>query len=268
MTNEKNSPEHPAPLAGGDKEHGAKVAGMFGRIARFYDFLNHFLSLGLDILWRKELVRHLRLGNHDPAPVLDLAAGTLDVSLEIASKHPGRAILSADFALPMLQKGQKKIRAANAGRIQPVLADGRFLPLANASTAAASIAFGIRNIRPRQAAYAEILRVLKPGGRFCILEFGTGRRKIWGGAYNFYLNTILPGCGRLISGDSGAYRYLADTIRAFPAEKELAEELTHAGFEGVYYRPMASGIVYLHVGIKPKERNAEEDTPPGQDASS
>jgi len=252
MTNASHTPKGQGPTTPGDKEHGAKVAGMFGRIARFYDFLNHFLSLGLDILWRKELVRHLKLGHHDPAPVLDLAAGTLDVSLEIRRKHPGRPILSADFALPMLRKGQQKLQAAKAETIQPVLADGRFLPMADASVAAASIAFGIRNIRPRQAAYEEILRVLKPGGRFCILEFGTGKRKIWGGAYNFYLNTILPGCGRLISGDAGAYRYLADTIRAFPAEDALAGELENAGFEDVYYKPMASGIVYLHVGMKPR----------------
>lgn len=265
MTNESHAPERPATTTSGDAEHGARVAGMFGRIARFYDFLNHFLSLGLDILWRRELVRHLRLGRHDPAPVLDLAAGTLDVSLEIGRKHPGRAILAADFALPMLRKGQQKLLAAKAGNIQPVLADGRFLPMADASVAAASIAFGIRNIRPRQAAYAEILRVLKPGGRFCILEFGTGRRKIWGGAYNFYLNTILPGCGRLISGDAGAYRYLADTIRAFPAEDELVGELTRAGFGEVYYKPMASGIVYLHVGVKPQER-AANDTPDSRGA--
>ncbi len=231
-------------------EHGTAVAGMFGRIARFYDFLNHFLSLGLDILWRKELVRHLGLADAQKTPVLDLAAGTLDVSLEIAKKHPGRPILAADFALPMLRRGQEKL-GTDAGVIQPVLADGRFLPMKDASVAAATISFGIRNIKPREAAYAEILRVLKPGGRFCILEFGTGKRRIWGGLYNFYLTTVLPACGKLISKDDKAYRYLADTILAFPAEEELADELLRAGFEKAYYRPLASGIVYLHVGVKP-----------------
>ena len=116
---------------------------------------------------------------------------------------------------------------------------------------AATIAFGIRNIRPREAAYAELLRVLKPGARFCILEFGTGKRRIWGGAYNFYLTQVLPGFGRLVSGDAAAYRYLADTIRAFPDEEALAGELTRAGFVDVTHKALASGIVFVHTAVRP-----------------
>lgn len=234
-----------------DAEHGRRVASMFGRIARFYDFLNHALSLGLDITWRRRLVAGIGLAPDQAGWVLDLAAGTLDVALEVARRHPRAAIVAADFTLPMLRRGQTKIPPADAERIFPVQADGLALPLAGASMDAATIAFGIRNIKPRQAAYAEILRVLKPGARFRILEFGTGKRRIWGGAYNFYLTRLLPGFGRLVSGDAAAYRYLADTIRAFPDENALAEELSRAGFTSVTHTPLASGIVFLHTAVRP-----------------
>jgi len=113
-----------------------------------------------------------------------------------------------------------------------------------------TIAFGIRNILPRAAAFAEIFRVLKPGGRLCVLEFGSGRTRIWKGLYNLYLNRLLPLAGRLVSGDAGAYRYLAETIAAFPAAGELAEEMRAAGFNRVLWLPLLSGIVYIHVAEK------------------
>ncbi|MUM77777.1 ubiquinone/menaquinone biosynthesis methyltransferase [Pseudodesulfovibrio sp. F-1] len=230
-------------------EHGRRVAAMFGRIAGWYDFLNHALSGGQDIYWRYRLARAAR-----PQPgetVLDLAAGTMDVSVELARQYPGCRVAALDFALPMLERG--KVRKLSEGlekRIFPVQADGRLLPLADASMGAATIAFGIRNILPRQDAYGEFLRVLKPGARLCILEFGTGSRRVWRGLYNFYLDTLLPFIGDRISGDPGAYRYLAETIKSFPDERALARELLDAGFARVYHVPMMSGIVYLHVAEK------------------
>jgi len=115
-----------------------------------------------------------------------------------------------------------------------------------------TIAFGIRNILPRTDAYREILRVLAPGGRLCILEFGTGQARIWQGAYNFYLGTVLPRIGRFFSKNPEAYQYLADTIRAFPNARILAGELLDAGFDTVSYEPLSSGIVYIHVAQKPR----------------
>lgn len=231
-------------------EHGRKVSDMFGRIAGWYDFLNHFLSLGQDVYWRYRLARAAR-----PAPdgrVLDLAAGTLDVSVELLRQYPGISVAALDFSLPMLEQGKrKKLAGARAESIFPVQADGRSLPLPDECMDAATIAFGIRNIVPRQEAWAEFLRVLKPGGRLCVLEFGTGSRRVWKGVYNFYLDRVLPGVGKVVSGDSGAYRYLADTIRAFPDERSLALEMREAGFDRVYHVPMMSGIVFLHVAEKP-----------------
>lgn len=228
-------------------EHGKHVAGLFDGIAGWYDFLNHFLSLGLDRSWRKSLVATVRPG---PAGrMLDLAAGTLDVSREILRRYPTQRILALDFSRPMLRKGVGKIEPGEP--IFPVQADGRALPLPDACVDTVTIAFGIRNILPRDQAYAEILRVLTPGGRLCILEFGTGQARIWGGLYNFYLTHVLPRIGRLFSRDPQAYRYLADTITAFPPARELAGELRDAGFATVGYHPLCSGIIYVHVAEKP-----------------
>lgn len=223
---------------------------MFGRIAGWYDFLNHFLSLGLDIHWRSRLVAQLGLPSTRPTRVLDLAAGTLDVSLAVTRRHPLCRVAAADFCLPMLRRGQAKLARRKAGSIDPVQADALALPFAEESFEGVTIAFGIRNILPRDAAYAEILRTLKPGGRLCILEFGSGRQRIWGGIYNFYLNRLLPRLGKLFSKDDGAYEYLARTIREFPDAKTLEQELKNAGFVRVWHEPMASGIVVVHVAVK------------------
>jgi demethylmenaquinone methyltransferase/2-methoxy-6-polyprenyl-1,4-benzoquinol methylase len=241
-------------------EHGRRVADMFGRIAGWYDFLNHALSAGQDIYWRYRLARAAR-----PEPgqtVLDLAAGTMDVSVELLRQYPECRVAALDFSLPMLEQGKaKKLGDGRQGRIFPVQADGRALPLPDQSMGAATIAFGIRNILPRQDAYRELLRVLKPGARLCILEFGTGSRRVWKGLYNFYLDTLLPFIGDRISGDPGAYRYLAETIKTFPDERSLARELADAGFARVYHVPMMSGIVYLHVAEKPAQGAAVPQEP-------
>ena len=237
--------------------HSRRVASMFGRIAGWYDFLNHFLSLGLDMYWRYRLVRFVRTG--DTGRVLDLAAGTLDVAREIRRQKPDGAVLGLDLTLPMLRRGLGKLQRHGETQILPVGGDATTLPLPERSVDCITIAFGIRNIQPRSDAYAEMHRVLAPGGRVCILESGSGRNRIWKGLYNVYLKTILPLTGRLISRDAEAYAYLAETIQAFPEARELAGELLEAGFTRVGYLPLQSGIVYLHVAEKAAE---EKGTPP------
>lgn len=226
--------------------HSKKVSTLFDNIAGWYDFLNRFLSMGHDLYWRKRLVNTIRLGT--TGKVLDLAAGTLDVSLAIARQGLARQILAVDFSRSMLLKGQQKIR--NTDHIVPIQGDGRFLPLPDHCVDTVTIAFGIRNILPRTDAYKEILRVLAPGGRLCILEFGTGQTQIWKGLYNFYLHWVLPRVGRFFSKDPEAYQYLADTITSFPQAHVLAQELLDAGFARVLYLPLSSGITYLHIAQK------------------
>ena len=221
---------------------------MFGRIVPWYDFLNTVLSCGMDRVWRKRLVREVRPG--PTGRVLDLAAGTLDVSLALRKRYPHISVPALDFCPPMLSHGRKKLAGENRQRIWPVGADGKHLPLPDASVDAVTIAFGIRNILPRTEALAEMARVLVPGGRACILEFGSGKNKVWGGLYNTYLSRILPRIGNLVSSDSNAYSYLADTILNFPTAEELEEEMRASGFACAWHIPLTSGIVCLHVGEK------------------
>jgi demethylmenaquinone methyltransferase/2-methoxy-6-polyprenyl-1,4-benzoquinol methylase len=229
------------------------IACLFNGIARWYDFLNHFLSAGQDVYWRKRQVRGLRVP--PMGRVLDLAAGTMDVSREILRRYPGVSIIAMDVSSSMLVHGRAKIPNRHANAVTTVLGDGRMIPLPSASMDSVTISFGIRNITPRSRAYEEILRILKPGGKLSILEFGTGRERIWGGMYNFYLDRILPLLGRLVSRDQGAYRYLAETIKTFPDAPSLARELHEAGFGRIMYQPLSSGIVYLHTAEKPGAEN-------------
>lgn len=221
------------------------VRGMFGRISGRYDFLNHFLSLGIDRSWRRALAVEVRTG--PSGLVLDLAAGTLDVALAVQERLPGTGVLAMDFCLPMLERGLAK---TGSRPIWPVAADATMLPLARNSVDCLTMAFGIRNIRPRGPAFAEMLRVLAPGGRACILEFGSGRDRIWGGLYNVYLDRILPLLGRLLSRDA-AYAYLASSIDGFPRAVELEDEMREAGFARVRHQRLTGGIVCLHTGEKP-----------------
>lgn len=222
------------------------VGAMFGRIAGVYDFLNHFLSFGIDRYWRRELAALVKAG--PSGRVADLAAGTLDVSLAILKKYPDLVIPAIDFCAPMLEKGKGKLGAES--RIFPCAGDALELPLPDNSVDSVTMAFGIRNISRRREAFAEMRRVLAPGGRACVLEFGSGKEKIWGGLYNLYLNSVLPLLGRLAARDRIAYTYLAATIREFPAADILATEMTEAGLVNVGWRRLTSGIVCLHWGEK------------------
>ena len=222
---------------------------MFGHIAGVYDFLNHFLSLGLDLYWRRQLAKLVKPGKKNV--VADLAAGTLDVSLAVLREHPGLLIPAIDFCEPMLAKGLRKLKNKAQWHIFPCVGNALQLPLADNSVDSVTMAFGIRNIRPRPDAFQEMLRVLAPGGRACILEFGSGKEKIWGGIYNIYLNHLLPRLGRLAAHGDTAYYYLADTIREFPAANILADEMRQCGFENVQWRRLTSGITCLHWGEKP-----------------
>jgi len=232
--------------------HGAIVARMFERIAARYDRANSILSCGLDVLWRRRLllaVANSLGGSAARLCILDLAAGTLEVSVSLAARFPHARVLAVDFCLPMLLAGGGKIRRAPLAvsrRVARISADGLRLPLKDASVDAITVAFGLRNMLPRAAALAEAFRVLRPGASLFSLEFGTARRPIWGGLYNFYLAGILPALGGYITGDREAYAYLARTVAEFPSPEELAAEMTAAGFSRVRRQQCAGGVVFLH----------------------
>ncbi len=243
---------------------------MFGRIACGYDRANRLLSGGLDILWRRRMVAEVIRALNDAPPfaggaadqgkrpaghrVLDLAAGTMDVSLGLAEALPGSVVLAADFCLPMLLAGevkrQRRQPCSSAGRILPLAADGFALPLPAHAVHAVTLAFGLRNMQPRSAALAEIFRVLTPGGRLYVLEFGSAGGKLWGGLYNIYLRHLLPRVGGLLAGDRAAYDYLATTIEEFPPAGELGREMLAVGFCSVRPIRLSGGIVFLHIAEK------------------
>lgn len=239
------------------------VSVMFGRIASGYDAANRILSFGVDRLWRRRLVRGVEaaFAPGSRRRILDLAAGTLDVSLALARSIPGATVTALDFCVPMLQKGQTKRDKAGLyekNRISLVAGDGLALPLADASVDAVTVSFGLRNMAPRKTAMAEAFRVLTPGGVFHILEFGSAQGRIWGGLYNAYLTQILPYLGGLVAGDAEAYKYLAKTIEDFPTANKLGAELTAVGFQNVTWKKLWGGIVYLHTGEKPATNTASE----------
>ncbi len=229
----------------------AKIAGMFDAIARRYDTLNRVLSAGSDVRWRRRAVRALELTGVER--VLDVCTGTADLAIEAAAGSSGHAarVVGVDFAGAMLAIGRTKVqRAGLADRVQRVRGDATQLPVPDASFDAAMVAFGIRNVVDTNAGCRELYRVVRPGGRVAILEFGMPRVPGLGAAYRSYFRHILPRVGRLVSRHSDAYSYLPESIRKFPSAEELAGAMKSAGFARVEFDRMTGGAVALHLGWK------------------
>jgi demethylmenaquinone methyltransferase/2-methoxy-6-polyprenyl-1,4-benzoquinol methylase len=218
---------------------------MFARIAGRYDRANHLLSGGVDFWWRQRLVRAV----HDShaASVLDLATGSGDVAFALADGlRPGVRLTGMDFCQPMLDEAVKKrSRHPHWNHIEFKPGDGMALPLPDASFAAITISFGLRNMADRAKALAEMHRVLQPGGRLFVLEFS--QPYFWFRPfYYLYLKLVLPSVARLITGDRSAYEYLGGSIENFPDRQAMAAEIRRAGFSSVTATPLTLGIVALH----------------------
>jgi demethylmenaquinone methyltransferase / 2-methoxy-6-polyprenyl-1,4-benzoquinol methylase len=228
----------------------SRIAGMFDAIAGKYDLLNMVLSLGLDRTWRAKAIASLQLSGAER--VLDVCAGTADVSIGAALATPGsHRVVGVDFAGAMLAKGLEKIRAAGLpGRVQLVRGDAMSLPVASLSVDCVTIAFGIRNVQGTAAALTELHRVLKPGGRLAILEFGLPQAPGLRQLYQWYFLGVLPRIGRLVSKHGGAYSYLPQSVGAFPWGADFAKLLTEAGFAEARSRPLTLGVVYLYTARK------------------
>jgi demethylmenaquinone methyltransferase/2-methoxy-6-polyprenyl-1,4-benzoquinol methylase len=218
---------------------------MFDAIAARYDFLNHFLSVGLDTRWRARAVRELELGDH--ASVVDLCTGTADLAIAAATRTRGARVIGVDFAGEMLRLGLAKLRARSLdGSITLVRGDATAIPVRNAWADAATIGFGIRNVAQPERALDELARVLKPGARRAILEFGEpvvpGVRAL----YNWYFRAVLPRLGRLVSRHQSAYSYLPASVGSFPRPAAFAGTIAQHGFRQVRAVPLSLGIVYLY----------------------
>jgi len=228
---------------------GKQVQQMFSAIAGKYDVLNHVLSGGVDFYWWRRMARASGAGLGKR--FLDVAAGTGDSSVALA--RCGADVVSTDFTHAMLRLGPAKfLRKHVSERIWASSdADAQRLPFREASFDGITICYGIRNVEHRPLAYAEFLRVLKPGGQLTILEFSQPVFPGLRGLYDWYSRRVLPRIGAWISGDASAYHYLPASIRAFPNQKALAVELETAGFQRVGWTNLTGGIVALHVGVKP-----------------
>jgi demethylmenaquinone methyltransferase/2-methoxy-6-polyprenyl-1,4-benzoquinol methylase len=224
---------------------------MFTSIAPHYDLLNHLLSLNLDRRWRRRTARTALEGLARPR-VLDLCTGTGDLALEIARRAPEAAIDGLDFVFPMLERMRRKVRRAGLdGRIRTVCGDGFHLPYRDGAFDAVTVAFGLRNLSPPDEAIDEVGRVLRPGGRFVILEFALPKRGLWARVYSFYFFRVLPKLGKWISGTS-AYSYLPASVALFPEPPALSAMLEAHGFTDARRHPLAGGVLALHVAIRRK----------------
>jgi len=221
---------------------GTDVQRMFSAIAGRYDLANSVLSFGIHHLWRRALIRQIKIAQNNAA--LDLCTGTADLVKPLSKLF--KQVVGADFCAPMLEKGREKLKRWGIKNAQLVQADAMRLPFADKSFDLVTVAFGVRNFENLAQGLNEISRVLKPGGELLVLEFGTPSIPIFSSLYNFYSNRLLPKIGALLSGDGEAYDYLARTSQSFPCRDAFCENLMRAGFKNSSYKPLSLGIAYIY----------------------
>lgn len=253
-TIDPQTPEGPPPPLPLDRKP-QRIAAMFDAIARRYDLLNRLLSAGLDRRWRGRAVEALGLSGREK--VLDLCTGTADLALALANSSHECRVIGIDFAEKMLSLGFDKIRHARLGRqVQLLRGDAMHVPVGDAVVDAATIGFGIRNVEGPSDALREVFRVLRPGGRLAVLEFGYPRTRLIQTAYLWYFRRVLPFVGRFISHHESAYDYLPASVGTFWAPDVFCQVLEGEGFVAVRAVPLTFGVVYLYQATKPAVRGA------------
>lgn len=225
------------------------VGEVFTSVARKYDLMNDFMSLGIHRLWKRDFIANSGIRTGDR--VLDLAGGTGDIS-RLAHRRVGSngQVILTDINPDMLAIGRSRLEDEGiAGNVAYGLVNAEQLPFASRSFDAVTIAFGLRNVTDQNAALREMFRVLRPGGRALILEFSRVREERLARLYDRYSFGVLPVLGRLVANDADSYRYLAESIRKHPPQEELAAMMQAAGFEQVRFRDLTGGIVAIHSGL-------------------
>lgn len=225
------------------------VRTMFDRIVPKYDLMNHVMTLGMDFRWRKMLAKQAyELGDRTSARVLDVATGTGDVAFEIR-KAGVPEVVGLDVSIGMIEEARRKATKHRDG-VSFVVGDGMNLPFEEGSFDAVTISFGLRNMPDYAAAVREMARVLKPGGKLVCLEMTPFRRPFLGPLFKLYFEQIVPIIGWLVSRDYKAYKYLPDSVRAFPPADALADMFRGAALEDVTYQLLGFGTVAMHSGVK------------------
>jgi demethylmenaquinone methyltransferase / 2-methoxy-6-polyprenyl-1,4-benzoquinol methylase len=228
------------PYKDSDRSKKEQVAEMFDNIARRYDFLNHLLSMGIDITWRKKAIQYI--GEIKPRAILDLATGTGDFAFEALSLNPEK-ITGYDISEGMMKYGRQKAEKLNAAAIVSfVQGDSEQMVFADNTFDAITVGFGVRNFENLETGLREMHRVLKPGGRVAILEASQPHNAIIRAVYSLYFNYIVPRIGRLFSKDVRAYTYLPESVRAFPQGFDFVKILENIGFRNVKWQPLTLGV--------------------------
>lgn len=225
-----------------------QVEDMFNSIAHKYDFLNRFLSMGIDKGWRKKAISYLK--PLAPKKILDVATGTGDLALEAMKLNPDQ-IIGLDIAEQMLVYGREKIAAKGwTDKIQMIKGDSEELPFADNNFDAITVAFGVRNFQNLAKGLKEMNRVLKPGGRLVVLEFSKPAGFPYKQVYNFYFTYILPLMGNMVSNSKNAYTYLPESVKHFPEGAEFAAFLKDAGYKNIMVKPLTFGTCSLYIADK------------------
>jgi demethylmenaquinone methyltransferase/2-methoxy-6-polyprenyl-1,4-benzoquinol methylase len=226
-----------------------QVADMFNNISGTYDFLNHFMSLGIDIIWRKKAINELK--NDKPKHILDVATGTGDFAFEALGMLNPEKITGVDISEGMLDVARQKITRRNLNdKFEVYTADSENLPFDTGKFDAVTVAYGVRNFEHLEAGLADMLRVLKPGGKAVILEFSKPKGFPIKQLYNFYFHYITPSIGKLFSKDSRAYSYLPESVAAFPDGKSFVTLMDKVGYKQTKHRSLTFGICSIYTGIK------------------
>lgn len=237
-----------APYQDSDKNKKQQVEQMFDNIAPKYDFLNHFLSLGIDNIWRKKAVRLLK--KEYPKRILDVATGTGDFAIA-ASKMEVKEIVGFDLSEKMIRVGEQKVKKLSLDHlIHFKKGDSEKMPFEDESFDAITVAFGVRNFENLEVGLSEFLRVLKPNGTAVILEFSKPKYFPFKQLYRFYFFHILPFIGGMVSKDASAYSYLPESVMAFPDDQKFLDILTKTGFTKVWQNRLTFGIATIYMAQK------------------
>ncbi len=232
-----------------EKDKKQQVEKMFDNIAGKYDFLNHLLSMGIDKSWRMNLI-DLLSGIH-PASILDVATGTGDLAIQTSKAIPDAKITGLDISRGMLEVGERKIAKQNlSGKIKMIYGDSEEMPFPDNTFDAVSVAFGVRNFGNLLKGLKEMNRVLKQGGKVFILEFSKPKSPLFRFVFNSYFKYVLPVIGKITSKDPKAYKYLFESVQAFPSYEDFLGIMKEAGFKSNNYKIQTLGICSIYIGEK------------------
>lgn len=240
--------EQVTPYGATDKSKKEQVAEMFNNISKRYDFLNHFLSLGIDKGWRRNVVKLAKA--EQPERILDLATGTADQAIALRITEP-KEIIGVDISEGMLEQGRAKVTKKGLDDLITLsLGDSENLPFDDDHFDVLTVSFGVRNYENLEKGLAEMLRVTKPGGKVIILEFSQPEKFPMKQLFGFYSKRILPAVGRIVSKDARAYTYLPDSVEAFPYGQAFTDVLNKLGYRDTSISPQTFGIASIYTGTK------------------